>query len=165
MKLNTKNFTPIELNYREQLTEVSNDDFKKVEKLFDDIPYPEFCTPAEDVEKILELLPNLRREGIEDARVKIKEGRCTCGREMNAFDIVAKALSMGKHSQSLLEQVFNGVGGRIVVSTSKASDSNRYTFPKGTMFVEDSAPIPCANCGKDHELILLTDTILHYWVF
>ncbi|AZJ24760.1 hypothetical protein CT694_35635 (plasmid) [Bacillus wiedmannii bv. thuringiensis] len=159
-----KNFTSIERNWKEQIGHVTDQEFEEMIKMFEDLPYESFRMSDEDKKKVKKLLPNLDMSKVENSQVKCTDGICECGRKMNMFDTVKKALSGGMHSTHFLVRIFNGSEGKMVVSSTEASEELRSMFPTNTLFVEEATPIPCANCNKEHELILLTDTMLHYWV-
>ena len=117
-----------------------------------------------DREQLKILLPSLDMKLVEYAEVKCSQGACKCGRQMTLLDIVSQAFKNQLHSVSFLEQIFSGKRGKLVVCSAHASDAIKSKMPPNTFFVEDTAPIPCIDCGRTQEIVLCQGFLIHLWI-
>lgn len=142
---------------------VDDAEFEKARSFFASLPYPAFKMTEEDKESVQKLLPGVDIQLLEDAEVKAKSGACVCGRQMNLLDIVANATVLASHRGDFMRRIFSGSNGRMVISADTAVEDVRNALPENTLYVKDTAPIPCAACGRAQDLVLLQRNVLHYW--
>jgi len=166
----TDNFlTPIEKKLDLEGKRVSDTDFMPMRKIFDSLPSKAFKMGEDDLAEIKKLLPNIDGSRIAESEVKPANGLCgKCGRAMNLLDIVHSALKAGTHSSGFVERILSGGEGNLVIvgyqSPDDLSDKIRRKLPANTIFVKDTAPIPCKNCGVGQEVVLYMDGLMHFWV-
>lgn len=157
-------YTLTEKKYEGTYTSVSDEEFQIAKNIFDSFRYPSFKMSNADKEGLLELLPGLEIELVENAEVKSKEGVCKCGRQITLLDIVTIALKNGTHSAQFIEQVLNGHKGRIVLWSENVSDDVKAKLPEHTILISNTTLTPCLNCGQEHQVALSQKSAIYGWI-
>jgi hypothetical protein len=147
---------------------VSVEELAKLRREFDALPYPSFKMSSTDRVELRQLLPQIDIELVEDCEVKPFGGKCGCGRQMSLLDVVLESLKTGKHSMRFIEEILSGKRGRFVIvgyqSKSGIPEDLQAKLPANTVYVKDVAPIPCKDCGRQQEAVLIQNNLLHYWI-
>lgn len=158
-------FTAIEKSFVDKLGQVTDQELEKAKAdVFDPLPYPAFKLNEEDKYELKKLLPNLKLSLVDNSELKCKAGACPkCGRQLNILDVTAKAVKTSARSAAFLEQVFNGTKGKMAISSSFVSDEVKSKLPANIMYVDETAPIPCINCGTEQDVVLIHKFVMHHW--
>lgn len=143
---------------------ITSEDLKATSKVFDEINTKAHYPTEEDLVAISKLMPGVDTSQFARFKTKSFQGTCKCGRNLSVYDIVKHAVETGTHSVEFLGDVLSGKLGNVVVSGKTDSKKVEKMFPKDTVWVENTAPIPCVSCGTLHDVSLLTPNVLHNWI-
>jgi len=162
--MSNKFYNALEKNLMPEMKSTTDDEFERVKEMYDNSGLPTTQMPVADHALFKKLMPDTDLELVKDSRVmSVGEGVCSCGRTLSIVDIVKKSFDTNSHSGAFLGSVFRGEMGKVVVCATDISEEFRSKMPATTMWVEETSPIPCINCGKEHDLCLLQENLMHFW--
>jgi hypothetical protein len=139
----------------------SDADFAKSIDLWNRFPQAEVTMSEADLAAASSLLPDVPTEVL--ARIKTKCNQpCSCERTNNALDLIKFCVEESIHGTEFLTGVL--VEKRPDKKISIMDSVHKHeSLPDSVIYIDDTKPIPCANCGEDIHLYLLHDSLAHYW--
>jgi hypothetical protein len=139
----------------------SDEDFQKSIALWNRFLEPEITMSSPDLENAHALLPDVPKAALRELKTKCNKS-CACGRENNALDLIRFCVTESIHGTRFLTQVLTETRPNkkisIIDSCHKSND-----LPASVVYLDDTKPIPCADCGEDVHLYLLHHALAHYW--
>lgn len=139
----------------------SDADFEKSIELWNRFPQAEVVMSGTDLAQAHELLPNVPVEVLKTIKTKCNRP-CACTRTNNALDLIKFCLAESIHGATFLTSIFNETRKDKKISIMD-SVHRQDSLPDSVMYIDDTKPIPCADCGKDVHLYLLHTSLAHYW--
>jgi hypothetical protein len=139
----------------------SDADFEKSVWLWSLFDLPERTMCEHDLTRVRALLPAVPAAKLRTIRTKCNR-TCFCGRVPTAFDLISFSLSASIHGARFLSAIFTEERQDHKVSIMD-SVHRRPELPDSVLYLDDTKPIPCSQCGSEIHLYLLHTSIAHYW--
>ena len=143
---------------------VSSDEFEDAKFVFDRLKQPAHGPSDSELKQLAAIFDETAIDELRKSLTKSVRGACACGRNLNVFDVLMKALGNSVHSVVFMKDVMGGERGKFLICGADGSEEDRARMPEGTIWVENTQPTECCGCGEPHQLLLMMTHMAHNWV-